>query len=76
MFVKEADDPLVLGRWYALPSENDDVLCRSHSDKYGLMFHYGSVNKQSEISVFKGNISVPITPTLNSAGMIRENTMW
>ncbi|XP_052214571.1 histone-lysine N-methyltransferase PRDM9-like isoform X1 [Dreissena polymorpha] len=67
---KDANNQLLLGRWYALPFENDDVRCRSHSDKTGLNFEPGSVNKGSEISVFKGNPSVLTTPTLNTAGMI------
>ncbi|KAH3720256.1 hypothetical protein DPMN_063153 [Dreissena polymorpha] len=87
---KEADDQLLLGRWYSLPSENDNidaiqgsndmavknVLHRSPSDKTGLIFDPGSVNKQCEISVFKGKSSVLSTPTLNAAGIINDKRQF
>ncbi|KAH3700636.1 hypothetical protein DPMN_075613 [Dreissena polymorpha] len=87
---KEADDQPLLGRWYALPSENDhvdavqgsddmafrNVLLRSSSDKTSPMFYPGSVTKQCEISVFKGNSSVCSTPTLNAAGIINDKRQF
>ncbi|XP_052226334.1 histone-lysine N-methyltransferase PRDM9-like isoform X2 [Dreissena polymorpha] len=40
------------------------------------MFDLGSVNKHCEISAFKGNSSVLLTPTLNAAGIIIDKRIF